>query len=754
MTVGRPSSLSARATIVKNLKFLDLDTTKDWPLITIETFAANDSVKNQKNRIQSAEWALYKLFEIWDIKNTRDVAILHQSSRLSHVLIGMLEQRLKPFFPSCEPLQSRNLRAALFRCLNDLKKDGVLGRDVALRKGLLDDCKGERFVDMLAAFSTAVLRKVVKARQSDVSITKSLALAANVAANEQRSMLPIAIAHRASLTAYLRNKCVMRRRYHQLGETLDAKAAELAQREERIDQQAQARGEIDDKGNLAQRLKEKLEIHWSGDPRWIDIFIDGDRSRLDYSILGRSFEYIWDHANVDTVNEIAGPDSRNLLEDLESRVSGQKARLAKWKDIRNSLSELEAKGNPEIEEEHLSANLDTSFSDPQRVQSHFEKSIETLVNRGNQPRMARRNSVNVIVEDYEQLQSSVPVIEAGGIMRGTPRIHDSYSKFSSPEKADRIPARTNGKTTQRRQKEVDFIPSSPLKIITPSQTKKRVFEHRRDDSKGLSDGSRALTAFVQYPLITPHANKISTSMKEEASISCDPSTAQQRQIPEADVAYNLGRLASPVPIPETDTLTGSVLSSTMNAEPLPVKSAAKPSLAERTRMSMSFTGKGSFNHAKKTSLQPPLAPEKQYKPTQEPLQDQDARSSLQDRTRMSMALIPPSSWAPPKPKRTRQSKVYPTNQFETPRKLQSFMGAAGPSTPAEQIVGHETDYASVFKSRPKIAMSPVISPRKETPLGSDDEVDGLAGSAVEGWGDDSSPLGRVGERKAEEGMRV
>ncbi len=65
-------------------------------------------------------------------------------------------QKLQPFFPALEPLQSLNLRAALFRCLDQAKKNGVLGRDTVLRKTMLDECKGDRLEEVLAVFSIAV----------------------------------------------------------------------------------------------------------------------------------------------------------------------------------------------------------------------------------------------------------------------------------------------------------------------------------------------------------------------------------------------------------------------------------------------------------------------------------------------------------------------------------------------------------------------------------------------------------------------
>ena len=87
-------------------------------------------------------------------------------------------QKLQPFFPPFESLQSINLRAAIFRCLNQLKLDGTLGKDVMLRKTMLDDCKGEKVIDLLTSFSTLVLRRVLEGKKAGKSsITRHILFA-------------------------------------------------------------------------------------------------------------------------------------------------------------------------------------------------------------------------------------------------------------------------------------------------------------------------------------------------------------------------------------------------------------------------------------------------------------------------------------------------------------------------------------------------------------------------------------------------
>ena len=57
----------------KNLRLLDLDEEFDWPHITSNTFAANDSIRNLSKRTFAAAWIFYKLLEILEPVETKAV---------------------------------------------------------------------------------------------------------------------------------------------------------------------------------------------------------------------------------------------------------------------------------------------------------------------------------------------------------------------------------------------------------------------------------------------------------------------------------------------------------------------------------------------------------------------------------------------------------------------------------------------------------------------------------------------------------
>ncbi len=73
VSVALLSGGSNIAVFLKNLRLLNLDQRCDWPSICTESFSTKGAQQNQKHRIRCTEWALYRLFEIWDVEETHEV---------------------------------------------------------------------------------------------------------------------------------------------------------------------------------------------------------------------------------------------------------------------------------------------------------------------------------------------------------------------------------------------------------------------------------------------------------------------------------------------------------------------------------------------------------------------------------------------------------------------------------------------------------------------------------------------------------
>ncbi len=72
-SVSIPCSTSNVSLFLTNLRLLDLDLEPDWPGISLTTFSAKDAAGGQKKRIQCVEWALYRLFMLWDQDEAQNV---------------------------------------------------------------------------------------------------------------------------------------------------------------------------------------------------------------------------------------------------------------------------------------------------------------------------------------------------------------------------------------------------------------------------------------------------------------------------------------------------------------------------------------------------------------------------------------------------------------------------------------------------------------------------------------------------------
>ena len=231
-----------------------------------------------------------------------------------------------------------NLRAALFRCLNELKKNGVLGKDVIVRKTFFDDCKGERVQELLNSFSTLVLRKVLAAGHGGRScIAARLATAKTVTAKDQRSFLPLAVAHRASLTAILQKKKDLRERYKNFGHVLDTKGKELDRRFEAVvsTQDFLDRNPVSD--HTVARVSELFEKNWQGNRKPVEVIMEGEDQGMKDELLDKPFSETWQQVSAGTFDGATGTNWQGLLQDLEERVANQEARLANWRNFKETM---------------------------------------------------------------------------------------------------------------------------------------------------------------------------------------------------------------------------------------------------------------------------------------------------------------------------------------------------------------------------------------------------------------------------------
>ncbi|KAE8377667.1 HAUS augmin-like complex subunit 6 N-terminus-domain-containing protein [Aspergillus bertholletiae] len=319
MQSPRPPSWSKRpdwtpqppvTVFVRNLQLLQLDSYDDWPRITVRSLSP--SSQNQRQRVKAVEWALYQLVALWDPETARD--------------------KLRPFFPPLEPLQSVNLRSALFRVLSELKKNGDLGKETILRKSMLDDCKGEKFDELLAVFSTAVLRKALAASADEGLETPALRLstAPGLTQQEYQRMLPLILAYRVSLRGVGERRGRLRDTHESFSQLLDDKKNQLELQSNETRPQIADEADFDE---LAQQIKANCLINAG----WADSLLYGGARGSGDAFLELPFSTAWAKAKASTVEDLETNSAPDLLVDLETRIMRQRARLQRWHQYQSSM---------------------------------------------------------------------------------------------------------------------------------------------------------------------------------------------------------------------------------------------------------------------------------------------------------------------------------------------------------------------------------------------------------------------------------
>ncbi|OKL57156.1 hypothetical protein UA08_07447 [Talaromyces atroroseus] len=557
---------------LRNIQLLQLDQRPNWPGLSRKLFSGGQKVQTQ--RVKSVEWALYHLFLLWDPSEAKN--------------------KLRPFFPPLEPLQSVNLRAALFRALSDLKKNGDLGRDTILRKTMLDDCKGAKFEEVLAVFSTAVLQKVV-CENNPSELGVRLALARSISENEvEGKLVPLIIAHHAALSAARRDNGRIREGHEQFVKLLDEKAKELAAR-------SSNKLQVTDDFPESERLVRDVKANWLGGQNVADFLFNGGSSVEKDAFLELPFEKAWNHARKGHIEQLRRPSHMDLLEDMERVSSKQRARLQRLRDVKKSLSQAKRGSRTATMTNSQYKDRGLTFRDHQTLTvAGISKSLRETA----EPR-------DLFVEHQAIIDSLRSTLSE---VKGIQTEHFSHSPNVEPPPSNRLSPIPDTES---------FAPSSspsPSVQVTDYENKHHASGHSPNDPDDLSsviDGKPVTT--LSHPRFEPRPS----------------------------------------------------------------------SLVERTRQSMSL-------------LPPPSS----------------------TRSRQSLAAR----------RETRQSQVFPINQFETPPKEVPEPSRSGASTPRDELFTEEAEYASIFKSRPRVAHSPLMSPAVHVGFDVDDDDD------ADGYVDDSQSV--------------
>ncbi|KAL8682487.1 MAG: hypothetical protein Q9186_001434 [Xanthomendoza sp. 1 TL-2023] len=698
-----PRTSNAVTTFITHLRLLDIDRLEDWPGVTEDLFTPKHVREKQKQRIRCVEWALYRLFELWNSKEAKD--------------------KLQPFFPPYESLRSLNLRAALFRCLNELKKDGTLGKEIVVRKSMFDECRGDRFDELLASFSTVVLQKVRRTQPiSRTSIAGRLTTVPKIPRKDEGSLLPLAIAHQGALRALLRRKELLRERYAKLQTLLEAKEHELLNR---VDELARA-DQVSALEAISDRTVQVNRRHfdnWQGDTRWVNTIVEAEVQDVRDPLLDTPFSTVWKHAESNTMGDVGTNAEEGLMQNLNRRVFVQQERLSYWQKIQQGLIDSRPKSPTKISgkttpyrhktsqsplkfsyQEQYAANADSvDLPISPEMKMHHRKLLEYSHQKTKLVKSPRKLGLGLPANAWDGSRATecsnrsqeerVPWFsELESTPTPTPAPTTLMTSLERDTKAEvRAATSPNASTVQRNEDMEGYLgdTSSPT---SASALRPLHYEKGELPARGVYDDEAVRP--IQVLPISANENQYQHGSRKDC---------HQVLTPHSESATSAdARLVT-----QEGVLAQKIITSALDAEPSLVK--RKTSLMERTRQSMAFSELESLLPDPLVEPIPPLPEALKHSHVDECV-GLNRSSSLLERTRRSMSVLPaafPSKGSHPSIHKRRQSKQYPSNQFTTPKKQLEDLEEM---TPPDALFSPEADYASVFKSRPKIATSPDLSP--------------------------------------------
>lgn len=545
---------------------------------------------------------------------------------------------------------------------------------------MLDECKGERLEELLAAFSSAVLKKVViddtASSGAHPALALTLALESRGYRDDKAGLNALVLAHKVSLHRIRERKEVVRARFRDFSDLLGVKERGLARRSEETkarEMNSAAKTVSDD---ARKEMFRTVRNNWSGNERWMETLLYGDAGAKKDGPFGMPFDRLWRRVQQNRLAELESRDT-GLLDQLDSRVRIQKMRLEKWQTYRTSMF-CETPDHPspsKITQSKQSKGIDLGFG------AHEDLRLGRMSPR-KFPTSARR-----IKSDYGSLLSSLKseLSDAENLKPNT--LSFLYDRQKAAE------------SSSSGQEEAEISEMSDLEDneeTFPAEVPIKSFQTKLEGVKRLP--------------LRPNLSRPGSVYGHSRSPSKPDITNFERASPSPT------RKVTPNQDSPTQALADQILQS-MNQSPSPRRAKPRPtlSLTDRTRLSMaprtSLFEEDDEGEVSSTPSQPSLldSPTKTSPPSK-PLVAEDPEEDLVARTRRSMAGFEKAKQKAQLERRRslRRSKMPPRKEF-TPV---DEMLVEEQTIVVEELMGGE-DMEAVFRSRPKIKASPLPSPTRE-----------------------------------------
>lgn len=587
---------------------------------------------------------------------------------------------------------------------------------------MLDDCKGERLEEVLAIFSTAVLKKVVQERNDGdhTAITERLAMENFSYTGERTNLYTLIMAHKASLGRSLTVKKESRARYNDFADLLNLRERQTIRRHEQLKVSVEREPVDMISDQEAQIIHDRVEKNWTGSNEWLETILHGDNWSRKEGLLSTPFDNVWKHVEDGSIGDVEYQERNGLLEQLDSRIRQQSHRLAQWQSFERTLANDGHKIINQRRKSELKRNakgIDLGFSTHESLQL-----IRSPLKTAGGPKRASLGEYGQLIENMQN--------ELAGV--GKPRTRGS--KLSRSDQAFTSDS-----------SETPLLSDDPLDATSSPQQ-----EHHSESNSDTDGASHRSENDAKSQSQTPpseHVADVDEELSPNQSVHSATDDENEQFDGPVDIPSTTRHISlhsdMPPPSPPSRTaspLASEILASVLTTSPSPTKPRHVLSLAERTRLSMSRASlaKASYQSEDSDDNLPELVsnplPQKlkrssrsitgQRNEAVEPTAPMEAKNVQEDliaRTRLSMSNFA-AAQKNAQIDRRRSIKAAARNKRES--RSSYFPKPLEPAVEDDDLVldgldkkklieGEvEVDYDVVFKSRPRIKTSPERSPQR------------------------------------------
>lgn len=630
---------------------------------------------------------------------------------------------------------------------------------------MLDECKGERLEEILAVFSSAVLKKMVA--EEHLNSKEHAAIALNIAlekrgySGDRTELSPLILAHKLSLRKKLDNKNNARAQYNEFAELLDLKEQEIVTRKEKITTSLEHGPNLIISEDDKSQMRRAVRNNWTGNERWMEALLYGDAKSRQDGLLAAPFDRVWRRVRNNRLQELEGQNG-GLLKQLEGRVTAQRERLDQWRNFRKEMF-----GDLSSEPEKQSS----SRVDRQKgIDLGFEVHESLQLGRMSPEKIARTKSTQLhgdygtLLETMDTELSQIDQVPAGRTLRRL-RGRNSYAKSPTQSSCSEKPVEESVSELSELEEDLARHAATASRQVRQQDSD----NFAKPDAPSIKPSKRARPK-LQQPLSTQHAfrpkfppteisptesvtPRLSSSRRspvcQPASKSPSPARSPTRILPPSP--QRRPRSQSPIrhtrspenlsPSP-TQRKADLILESMKAASPSPVKQSRPRhtlSLAERTRLSMVRGSSVDLDEDDELAMGSPSPTQMRRRNTSSrsptkrnpgtlPTEPDDtgdadaepdaitAEDDLVARTRKSMANFEASQQKARLQKQRSLKRASKQSSGSISR--QSYFSSQEEEEKTEKVVleeliaedGEGVDYEAVFKSRPKIKTSPPSTP--------------------------------------------